>query len=378
MPLKRVAFLVDLSNSFGRKILEGVHSHPARHNWMLLAESWGDVGWEDLNQVDGILVDHEEPELVKLVRASQRPIVDLSGALEQSGCSRVTVDYAQVGRVAAEHLKDRGFTNLAYLGLKRWAASQQIAAGFLQNAAEFAQKIERHKTLRRWSGQNSRHLEELTGWLASLPVPCGILAADDVTARRVLHACRRLERPVPQQMAVLGVGDYEMVTVITDPPLSSVIVPAREIGFQAADCLNVMLNGDGPRQVRLPIASIAARRSTDSLAWADPLICAALEWLNEHSGESLRVPALAEHLSVSRRLLEQRFRNTLGHGPAEQLRRIRLRRAGDLLRETDLNLDRIAKMSGLGTAEHLCVLFRQYTGLTPGSYRTMLSQHPHH
>ena len=374
MALKRVAFMVDLSTSFGRNVLEGVHSHPARQNWALLAESWGDVSWEDLDQVDGILADHEEPELTKLLRVCRRPLVDLSGTLDQPGCSHVGADYLQVGRVAAEHLKDRGFLNLGFLGIRRWAASEQIAVGFLQSAAEFAQEIHRHKTARRWSGQSSRHPEELTEWVAGLPSPCGVLAADDIAARRILQACRRLGRQVPEQIAVLGVGDYEMVTVISDPTVSSVIVPAREIGFQAADCLESLFQEEPPRRLRIPTSSIAARRSTDSLAWADPLIRSALEYLNAHAGESLRVPALAEHLSVSRRLLEQRFRATLGHGPAEQLRRIRLRRAKELLRETDLGLGPIAKMAGLGTAERLCVLFRQYTEQTPGGYREMLTK----
>lgn len=369
--MSRVAFLVDLATSFGRKILEGVHSHPARQDWTLLAESWGDVDRADLLGIDGIFVGYEEPELTRLLLASPCPIVDLSGALEKPDCSRVTVDYHQVGRVAAEHLRNRGFRNLGYLGLKQWAASEQISTGFLEAAADFAQQVQRHQIPRNWGGPQRHHPEELSAWLSGLPEPCGILAADDVAARRLLQACRRTGRQVPQKLAVLGVGDFEMVTVISDPTLSSVMVPAREIGYQAADCLAGMLGGGKARQIRLPCASIAARRSTDTLAWDDPIIRAALEWLRVHATESLRMPALADHLSVSRRLLEQRFRATLGHGPAEQLRRIRLRRAESLLRETDLGLDSIAKMAGLRTAEHLCVLFRQYHQQTPGAYRSM-------
>lgn len=370
--------MVDLATSFGRKVLEGVHNHPARQQWSLLAESWGDVGWEDLlgeGSLDGIIVDSDQPELVRTLQSFGGPIVDLSGSMRHPHCSVVAADYAQVGRLGAEHLRDRGFHRLGFLGMPRWAASRQIETGFLQAAEEFASSLTRHQSPRRWNGRQARERESLTEWLSGLPRPCGILAGDDVAGRRLLQACRKLDLQVPQQVAVLGVGDYEMVTTISDPTLSSVIVPAREIGFQAAGSLErLFIHAGDLSETKVPSPAVAARRSTDSLAWEDPLLCAALQWLNEHATESLRVPDLAQHLCVSRRLLEQRFRDALGHGPAEQLRRVRLRRAESLLRETDLGLGPIAKMSGLGTAERLCVLFRQYLHITPGTYRSLLPQ----
>lgn len=372
MQWKRVAFMVDLATSFGRRVLEGVHTHPARQGWTLLAESWGDVGAEDLLGVDGVIVDSQEPELLKLLATFEGPVVDLGGSLQAARCVQVSADYVQVGRVAAEHLRDRGFANVGFLGIRRWTPSDIMGQSFVGAAAEFARQISRTRTPRRWSGQQSRYREELAEWLAGLPKPCGILAADDVTGRRLLQACRRAELKVPEEIAVLGVGDYEMVTRVSDPTLSSVIVPAREIGVQAADSLQRFFQGEQPAEVKLASPSVAARRSSDALAWEDPLLRASLSWLREHLAEPLRVPDLAEHLCVSRRLLEQRFRDTLGHGPAEQLRRVRLRRAESLLRETDLGLGPIAKMCGLGTAERLCVLFRQHLGVTPGSYRGVL------
>ncbi|MBN9417367.1 hypothetical protein ABS71_19340 [bacterium SCN 62-11] len=368
---KRVAFMVDLSTSFGRRVLEGVHSHPARHGWTLLAESWGDVGGEDLGGVDGVIVDSQDPEVLKALSAFEGPVADLGGILEGPGRVRVSPDYAQAGQVAAEHLRDRGFRNLAFLGIRRWQPSDMIGQNFAREAAEFAIGISSFKTPRRWSGQQSRYRDELDQWLAGLPGPCGVLAADDVAGRRLLQACRRAELKVPEEVAVLGVGDYEIVARVSDPALSSVIVPARELGVRAAECLEQCFQGQQPREVLLGCPSVAARRSTDAMAWEDPLLRAALSWLRDHLAEPLKVPDLAAHLCVSRRLLEQRFQSSLGYGPAEHLRRLRLRRAGNLLRETDLSLAPIAKMCGLGTAERLCVLFRDYLGVTPGSYRDL-------
>lgn len=375
--MKRVALMVDLATSFGRRVLEGVHSHPARQDWTLLADSWGDVGGEDLlneSTLDGIVIDSDEPELLSRLESFRGPVIDLSAGLRTSLSCQVTVDYAQVGRTAAEHLRERGFTSLGFLGTTRWLPSDVVENSFVLEAAEFARDISRARTARRWSGQQSRHRQELSDWLVAVPKPCGILAVDDLTGRRLLQVCRKAGFKVPEEVAVLGVGDYEMVTTVSDPTLSSVIVPARAIGMQAADCLYQFFQGSRHlRDLKLPSTSVAARRSTDALAWEDPMLRDALDWLQEHLAEPLRVPDLAGHLCVSRRLLEQRFRETLGHGPAEQLRRVRIQRSKNLLRETDLGLGPIAKMCGLGTAERLCVLFRQYLQVTPGSYRNMYS-----
>ncbi|MBX3170532.1 MAG: substrate-binding domain-containing protein [Candidatus Eremiobacteraeota bacterium] len=375
MARPRVALLVDLATSFGRRLLEGVHSHPARQQWDLLAESWGDVGAADLLDAGspaGIILDSQSPELLQTLNRVDRPIVDLTGAVVHPRATSVTTDYRQVGQVAAQHMKERGFANLAFLGLRRSQPSEQIGQAFAAAARSWARRVDRFKTPRDWSGQQNHQRRALAEWVQSLPRPCGVLAADDVAAHRLLQICWRLELEVPQQLAVLGVGDYEIVSKVCDPSLSSVVIPAREIGVQAAACLARLMAGQTVAPVKLPAPAVAARRSTDLLAFEDDLLRRAVDWMNGHLAETIRVPQLADHLCVSRRLLEQHFQDVLGYGPAEQLRRIRLHQAERLLRETDLGLASVARMTGLGTAERLCVLFRQYLQLTPGEYRRML------
>lgn len=373
----RVALLVDLATSFGRRVLEGVHSHPARQNWELLAESWGDFGAGDLlegDRPDGVIFDGQSPELLHALAHSDLPMVDVQGVLSGGSASSVTADYEQVGRVAADHLRERGFIYTAFLGLRDSPVSAQIERAFVNCTREFSRRQDSFHTSLDWSGQQRTFRLALSEWLETLPRPCGVLAADDVAARRLLQACRKQNVRVPEDFGVIGVGDYEMVTTVSDPTLSSVVIPARSIGYEAAGSLHGLLNGDGPIHLRLPAPAVAARHSTDLLAFESGLLRQALEWMHAHLTESVRIPALSSHLCISRRLLEQHFQAGLGYGPAEQLRRLRLRRAEQLLRESDLGLSVIAKMSGLVTAERLCVLFRQYLNLTPGEYRRVLSQ----
>ena len=371
--------LLNLITSYGRRILEGLSSHPLWADWELLAESWGDVGAEDLlsgEHADGVIVDTTDKRFADVLLGSGIPTVVVAGAVEDPTWGSVTPDFSQAGRLAAQHFLENGFDHLAFLGTCHHA-SRESASSFLERASRQGATVSFHTTRLSWRGHRQQQRERLTEWLMTLPRPCGVFAADDIPARRVLQACRRLGLRVPQDMAVLGMGDYEMVNTVTRPPLSTVVVPAREIGLRAAECLGMLLQGREPipsRHISIPSPSIAARRSTDLLAWNDPLVVASLDWLKQHVGDRVRMPELARFVSVSRRLLEQHFQQTIGHGPAEALRRIRIRQAQRLLRETDWNLRAVARASGLQSPERLCAVFRERMSITPGRFRILAKQ----
>ena len=67
--------------------------------------------------------------------------------------------------------------------------------------------------------------------------------------------------------------------------------------------------------------------------------------------------------------LERRFARTLGRSPKEEILRVRLNRARQLLVETEFPLSLVAEKIGLEHAEYLNVIFKKKTGLTPGQFR---------
>jgi len=78
---------------------------------------------------------------------------------------------------------------------------------------------------------------------------------------------------------------------------------------------------------------------------------------------------VATKLNVSRRLLEMRFRDVLGTGVAEELRRVRLERVCRQLRNTNLPLGEISAKSGFSSSSHLNALFRKTYGMTMRDWR---------
>ena len=77
-----------------------------------------------------------------------------------------------------------------------------------------------------------------------------------------------------------------------------------------------------------------------------------------------------QHVPVSRSILERRFRKFIGRSPQAEIRNVQLKRVKQLLRETDLPLERIAGLSGYDHPEYMSVVFKRELGQTPGQYRT--------
>src|SRR5206468_6349613 len=86
-------------------------------------------------------------------------------------------------------------------------------------------------------------LAHLSDWLKQQQKPIAVLAANDLRAREVLDACRLAGLHVPEEIAVLGVNDDELICEMANPPLSSVAHNARRIGYEAAAMLHRLMVG---------------------------------------------------------------------------------------------------------------------------------------
>jgi LacI family transcriptional regulator len=200
-----------------------------------------------------------------------------------------------------------------------------------------------------------------------------VLAAWDGRAVQVLQACRRIGVAVPDELAVLGVDNDELLCDLADPPLSSVATGILEIGSLAAELLSRMMAGErippGPRPVRP--SGVVIRQSTDMLAIDDRPVSDALRFIRESAGRTICVEDVLRVVPLSRRVLESRFRRLVGHTPHEEIVRVRLRRVEELLIETDLPLKSIASRTGFPSVQYLICAFKQRNGVTPGRYRVL-------
>ena len=292
-------------------------------------------------------------------------------------CAGVFCDNAAIASAAADFFAGCRVKGLGYVGdvlpgrapepvwsAERGAALRADAARRGLAFAAFAPPARR-------SGAEAER-RALAAWIASLPKPCGVLAANDMRASVVLDACRYAGVSVPQSVLVLGVDDEEFVCRQTRPTLSSFVMDWDGGGFLEAETLVELLRG---RRRRLPrrtfgVLGIARRQSTGDTNEARLMVARAEEFIAEHATTAgIGVGDVARASFASLRLLQTNFKAVTGKTVLEAIQEARLRRACALLAETNAPIGEIAGLCGFKGASHLKSLFRRRFGRTMRDWR---------
>jgi LacI family transcriptional regulator len=374
-PSKQVALLIETSNAYGRGLLRGIMAYVREHEpwaFRLTEHGRGEVGRNELAgwQGHGAIARVENEKIAAALGPFKRPVVDVSAARLLPKLPWVETDDEAIARAAADHLLARGLRNFGFCGDDRFNWSRWRRQAFHRYLAGSGLGS---------SDGPARGTAGLADWVRALPKPAGVFACYDIRGREVLDACRVAEVDVPHQVAVIGVDDDELLCELSDPPLSSVIPDTRRTGWVAAELLDGWMAGRPPRPAahRIPPLGVTTRRSTDMLAVEDPELAAALRFIGEHACHGITVHDVLGRVALSRRVFESRFQRVLGRSPHEEILRVQLERAKQLLVQRHLTLAAVAHQSGFRNGEYLGTVFKRAFGLTPGQYRKLHRSHGH-
>lgn len=381
---RRVGLLIESSRAYGRGLLLGISKYVReRHGWSVRFQEWkwtdGPPAWLEHWKGDGIIARIETRRLGLALRQLSIPVVDVRGSVPDLGFPLLDTDDREVAHLAADHLLERGFRQCGYCGFVGANYSDKRSRWFQQavvqgrgrcsiysppQPATHAQTIEHEK-------RGLLHEEHLMRWLVELPKPVGIMACNDIRGQQVLAACRRAGLLVPDEVAVVGVDNDEVLCELSDPPLTSVVPNTARIGYEAAGLLQKLMSGEAtpPRPRLISPLGIATRLSTDVLAIPDRAIAAVLRNIREHACSGIRVSALLKVAALSRTVFERRFTRLVGRSPKAEILRVQLGRARQLLADTDLPLPQIAERCGFRHPEYFNAIFRLKVGIPPGRYR---------
>lgn len=378
--IRRVAVLVETSNIYGREIQLGIADYVRDHSrWSMFVEQH-ELGalpppWLLKQKWDGIISRPTTASLARVFFDMRVPVVDLNDLHNDLGYPRLQSDNQAIGRMAAEHLRERGFVNYAYCGFTAEAWAVERRDGFIKHLKSLGfDAPSAYETC--WRGRKVlpwiTEQQKLTRWIKSLPQTVGIFACNDVRGRQVLEVCRRDDIDVPDRVAVLGVDNDELLCRMSDPPLSSVVPDAHRIGFEAAELLDLLMTGRRPSKSNVRLIAprkVVTRQSTDVLAVEDQDISHILSFIHEKACTGIRMDDVLGAFPLSRSLLERRFKQCVGRSPHAEIRTVQLRKAVELLEETDLPLKRIAQQCGIPHLEYLSYLFKKTFGQSPGMFR---------
>jgi LacI family transcriptional regulator len=330
--------------------------------------------------VTGIIGRLQSPEITRTVIKSGAPMIvmDVSdderrclAAMRQSHVSEIEPDSYQAGKLAAEHLLERGLKHFAFCGFEGRGWSDRRQRGFCKRLEECGFSCQVYQPPKsRGSLLWQRERPKLTDWLRGLPKPLGVMACNDNRGRQAIEAATLGGMAVPDQVAIVGVDDDQLLCELSNPPLSSVVLNAEKGGYQAAELLDkLMARKTKHQQILVEPLWVVARRSTEAMAVGDAKVAAAMRFIREKGREPIGVDNVVAQVGISRRALEIRFHGTIGHSIREEIKRVRLKWVKQLLLETNLPTAKIAEVSGFNSLSYLSKVFHKEMSETLSQYR---------
>lgn len=381
---KRVALLIESSRAYGRGCLLGAAAYVRSHaRWSVLHIERGLT--DDLPDVlrdwnsDGIITRIENKRIAKAVEDLRIPAVDLRGSYRPRNGAMLDTDPRLVARLAADHFLDIGFRQFACIGYPSVDFSDRRLSAYVEYLGSRGMDVSVYSPrqprlsndILTWEARGELEGPAIAAWLQTLARPVAVFACNDVRGRQIIDACFESGLSVPEEVAVIGVDDDEVICELSNPPLSSVQPDTLRIGYEGAALLDAMMEGSAPPMdtVFVPPKGISSRLSSEATAIDDREVAAAMQLIRDHACKGITVHDIVSRVNVSRSTLERRFHAAFGRSPAMEIERVRMTRAKHLLMGTRYKLARIASTTGYGTAAQFATAFKRHTGFTPGQFR---------
>ncbi len=383
---RRIALMVGGHTTFGRGIIRGVVQYCQEHGpWDIHIESSQTrdnlvrlghmvAQWKPA----GVVAEIWTREQLHVMQAYSVPVVEISGSWESGDVANLHLvhsDNQAVGQLAARHLLERGLKYFAYYGRSYLLHSQQRKASFVAELAKAGfgcqtRDISRPNTIK------LREEEHLIKWLRALNTPVGLMCYYDSAANDVVHACRRAAIRIPEDVALVGVGNDDFVCDIAAVPISSVDLSPIRTGYVAASLIASLGNGRKPpkKPILIEPVGLVVRQSSDIRFTPNQYVADAIRYIQEHACSPITIADVLEHVPISRRWMETHFKSLLGRTPEDHLYHVRVEMAKRLLLETDLSLETIALRTGFKGAPIFSTIFLRKTGHRPGAYRREFRQ----
>jgi len=374
-----ILFITDLHVGSHVAEFAGVYERAAAHRWRVI-----ELELARIVRPLGELVAQWRPsgcilEGCNVSAADQRsmfkgiPVVNLDPDPETAATARHTVasDPRTIADWAAKEILRTSPASCAYFGwctktvwsiergrIFRECAARAAAVPF----AEFGEDWEMGDTI----GVQGR----LAKFLAPLPRPVGIFAANDYAAVQVTEACRQLGWQCPEDFMLVGADNEAMHCECADPTITSIEQDFAEAGRLAADLLAELIANPRlpPRHLKFGPVRLVRRQSTRALRFHDPRITRAVERIRRDATAGLTAADVLAEIPFSRRVAEKRFRAATGKTILEEIQDVRFEKVCELL-ETDVPIGHIAGRCGMQSDSFLKRFFKSRTGMTLREWR---------
>ena len=378
--MKKVLILIDTARVVGRKFLAGVERYINSHDqWevctllpdYLIKNGQEQFTWFKLDEADGIIA-LDSKFTIEILKLNVPKLVSDTILEVVPGSTSIYTDSDKIGKKAAEYFIGLGFTNFAFCGFddipwsnKRFSSFSDIikssAAGRIFNYSDYPNR----NPIGSFSDRVS-----IADWLESLPKPVSVFACNDDRGINVLEACRIAKLKVPEEVAVLGVDNDELVCGLSSPPMSSIDMNFEGAGYDSAKILNDQMDsGSDVSDITVEPFDIITRQSSNIMAVDDIELTNALVFIRQNYQKNIQVQDVVNSTSVSRRELELRFQKLLKKSIKDEINKHRIQLAKRKLMYSSQPIYVVANSLSFTDPEHFARFFKKNTGMSPRQFR---------
>lgn len=216
-------------------------------------------------------------------------------------------------------------------------------------------------------------LKALAEYLAALPKPCGVFAANDAVATRVRRAAKDLGLRMPQDLALVGVDNDARICMRSRPTITSVAPDWEGGGYAVAAALGSLIDGrrvsGSGRMTFRPLGLFRRETTAHAQLREDSRVLAAVALIRAKACKGIGVEQVVATIRSSRRFAEKLFREVTGSSILEEIRRVRFDAAKVLLAHSACPLSQVASRIGYSSVPTFCREFKNLTGHTPDTWR---------
>ena len=379
----RLLIISDFTEQFPYRLLRGIMAYARRSDqpWVVckMPPSYkrkigikGVVRWAKDWRANVVIGQFDPDDDVSLFRKNGIVAIAQDYITQFDDIPNITAEYELTGRIAAQQLTGRCYRNYGFFGYEGVCWSDGRLKGFKDTLeADFGVTEVHVFNDRQLSSLWSYNIAELRQWILSLPKPIGIFACDDNQAQILLETCQASGVNVPLDVAIIGVDNDEVTCNLTAPALSSIDMDIEKAGYETAQMAERMVSDPSYRGEDIVIRIIAAvsRGSTGIMATKDPIVAEAMRYIYQNRARKIQVSDVVKQVPVSRRLLEQRFKDATGASIYTVISNLRMDYFAQQLVSSSDTVSEIAARMDEPDTKSISRRFQALKGCTPTEYR---------
>jgi len=293
----------------------------------------------------------------------------------QSKIPSCLINFYEAGKLAAQHLLNRGFKKITVIDFK-----DQSSIHFKEGISSVLKPLryslkfyhynrDAAETSKTWEKQQN----EFEEWFKDWTYPMAIASSASIV--NIATFCKSKGLRIPEDVAIVLTGIESGVCESIKPLITTIDTNYYQTGYEAAKLLHKVMENKQQEYEHIFISpkGVIARQSTDTYATEDSVVKTALRFIADNIDKEIQVIDVVAEVPLSKSALEKRFKIATGTTIKEEINRLRVICAQRLLADKSVKIKHIHRHSGFSSALHMRRIFQKNLNMTPGEYRNTLS-----